>query len=110
MNKREVIITTKAVYAISKDVIRRKVEDKVVLIPLFGGNNIDVELFTISKTGKVILDKLDGTKSLEKIIKELAMQFDTPLEEIERDVMQLIKELLARKLIVKWRWNKNVGR
>ena len=90
-----------AVYAHSEDVVSREIEGQLILVPLIAGiGDAEDELYTLNETGKAIWDRLDGRKSLEDVAAELAVGFDAPREQIERNVVGLVNELLGRKMLV----------
>ncbi len=85
----------------SKDIVARKIEGEIVIVPLVSGiGNLEDELYTLNETGRAIWEHLDGKKTLKEIASELASEFDGPLEEIERDVAGLAEELMKRKMLV----------
>ncbi len=85
----------------SNDIVARKVEGEIVIVPLISGiGDLEDELYTLNETGRAIWERLDGKKTLKDIAAELANEFDAPLEEIERDVAGLVDELVARKMLV----------
>jgi hypothetical protein len=89
------------IYAHSKDVVAREIEGEVIIVPLVSGiGDAEDELFTLNETGKAIWDKLDGKKSLKKVIEELSEEFEAPAGEIEKDVVGIVEELLKRRMVV----------
>jgi hypothetical protein len=89
------------IYAPSEDVVAREIEGELIIVPLVSGiGDIEDELFTLNETGRTIWDKLDGKRSLKKVIKELSEEFEAPAGEIEKDVAGLVEELLKRRMLV----------
>jgi len=89
------------VCAPSADIVAREIEGEIVIIPLVAGiGDLEDELYTLNETGRAIWKRLDGKKTLGAIAKELALEFDGPIEEIERDVAGLVDELVRRKMLV----------
>lgn len=94
-------IDLKKQYLPSDDVVIRDIEGELIIVPLTSGiGNLEEELFTLNETGRAILNKLDGKKSLKEVIEELAEDFEAPTEEIEADVTGLVKELVKRKILI----------
>ena len=90
-----------AVYALSSELIAREVDGDLVLIPLPSDEGVLTEgIYQVSKTGKNILEKLDGRKSLCNVIDELTAYYDSSRDELERDVLEFVADLLRRGLIV----------
>ena len=89
------------VYAPSEDVVVREIEGEVVIVPLVSGiGDIEDELFTLNETGRDVWQRVDGSKPLAAVVRELADEYDAPSELIEGDVVGLLEELLVRKMIV----------
>jgi hypothetical protein len=84
----------------SDDVVAREIEGELILVPLTSGiGDMEDELYTLNETGRAIWDRLDGTKNLKNVAAELAVEFDAPIEEIQRDVCGLVEELLKRRIV-----------
>lgn len=88
-------------YAASEDVVARKIENEIILIPI----DMDIrdkenQLYTLNSAAQVIWKRLNGRKSLRDIIADLTVEFSAPAKVIEKDVIALVKELLKRKLLV----------
>jgi len=89
------------VYAVSADVVARKVEDAVILIPLpTGEDNPEREPFFVNMTGQAIFRMFNGKRSLKDIVTRLAAEYDCSAGIIAKDVRAFVKELLKRKLIM----------
>jgi hypothetical protein len=93
--------TLNTVYAVSANVVVRKIEDEVIIIPFVKcEDNMENEPCILDTTGQAILRRLDGKKRLEDIVANLAAEFSAPAVVIEKDVIAFIKKLLKRKLLV----------
>jgi len=89
------------VYAPSDDIVAREIEGELIIVPLVAGiGDMEDELFSLNDTGKGIWRKLDGKTSLAEVAKSLAAEYDTRPDEIERDVVGLVGELVRRKMLV----------
>ncbi|MFO7685078.1 MAG: PqqD family protein [Desulfobacterales bacterium] len=89
------------VFAPSEDVVARKIEGETIIIPIVAGiGDLEDDLYTLNETGQAIWEKLDGKQSIQGIIKELSAEYQAPVEEIQEDVVGIVKELARRKIIV----------
>lgn len=89
------------IYKLSEDVVAREVQGEFIVIPITSGiAESDDEIFSLNETGRAIWNKLDGKKSLKKIVEILTLEFEGSAEEIERDCLGLSEELFKRKMIV----------
>ncbi|MCD6517860.1 MAG: PqqD family protein [Candidatus Aminicenantes bacterium] len=90
------------IYAPSDEIVARDIEGELIIVPLTSGvGDMEDELFTLNDTGRAIWKKLDGKKSVEKIISELSDEYQAESGEIEKDVTGLLEELLKRKILSK---------
>lgn len=89
------------IYAPSEDVVVREIEGEIVIVPLASGvGDLEDELFTLNETGRSIWDKVDGTRPLGAVVRELAAEYDDPEGLIEEDVIGFLQELFERRMIV----------
>ncbi len=98
MNKK---ISLDIIYAPSEDVVAREIEGEIIIVPITSGiGDLEDEIFTLNETGRAIWDKLDGKRSLKQVTKDLSLVFKGSPEDIEKDIIGLVKELLKRKMLV----------
>lgn len=96
-------ITLDTTYVPSEDVVYRDVEGELIIVPLtreVGEGEERDAVFTLNETGRAIWDRLDGQRSLEDVVVDLAAEFDAPPGKIETDVLGLVGELVKRKMLV----------
>ena len=94
-------IKLNALYKISDNLVSKDIEGELVIVPLVSGiGDLNTELYSLNDTGLSIWNKLDGVTTIHTIIHDLSIDFDTPYEKIQKDVIDLIKELLQKGLIV----------
>jgi hypothetical protein len=89
------------IYMPSEEVVAREIEGEMILVPLTAGiGDMEEELFSLNETGKAIWKLLDGKRSLRDIALILSREYKAGQEEIEKDVLGLIRELFTRKIVV----------
>jgi len=97
----EIEVDLNRVYIPSEDVVARVIENEIIIVPLVAGiGDMEDEIYTLNETGRSIWEKLDGKKQLKDVVSELVPEFDSPLKEIEADVIGFVQELLKRKMLV----------
>lgn len=81
----------------SDDVVARKIEDDIIIIPLTSGiGDGDEVLYTLNETGQAIWEELDGLRTLGEIAAVLTRKFPSPSEEITSDVLGFASEMTRR--------------
>ena len=89
------------VYGPSDEVVVREIEGEIVIVPLTSGiGDLEDELFTLNETGREIWTRIDGSRPLNAVIRELAEDYDAPDGLIRRDVVGILQELYERRMIV----------
>jgi hypothetical protein len=84
----------------SEDVVAREIEGETVIVPLVSGlGDTEDELYTLNPTGQAIWRKLDGKRTLKEVAALLALEFDAPLMELEKDVIGFTAELTKRRML-----------
>lgn len=92
--------TLDGIYTPTENIVAREIEGEIIIVPLVSGmGDTDDELFTLNETGRAIWGKLDGVRSLRRIIDELSTEYESSEGEIEADVLGIIEELYKRKMI-----------
>lgn len=85
----------------SDDVVAREIEGELIIVPLVAGiGDADDELYSLNPTGYAIWKKLDGKHSLREIASSLAEEYDTPVTDLEKDVLGFADELIGRKMLI----------
>lgn len=91
---------TKA-YRPSENIVARKIDGEILIVPLSCGvGKADDDLYTLNDTGRDVWELLDGTLTLTEIVCRLTDLYEAPREEIERDVNELVGDLLHRGILV----------
>ncbi len=89
-----------AVYVPSEDIVAREIEGEIIIVPLTRGiGDAEDDLFSLNETGRAIWKLLDGKKTLAQIVDLLAEAYDASPARIEKDILGLVTELAARRII-----------
>lgn len=97
----EIKVSLSNIYKPSEDVVARDIRGELIIIPIASGiGDLEDEIFSLNKYGRALWDKLDGKKTLKEIAKELSLDFEGPLGDMEKDVLGLTEELCKRRMLV----------
>ncbi|NLG28708.1 MAG: PqqD family protein [Chloroflexi bacterium] len=89
------------VYVPTEDVVAREIEGELIIVPLVAGiGDMEDELYALNDTGKDIWQRLDGKRTLAEVAAMLAQEYEAPADEIAQDLLGIVNELLARRMLV----------
>jgi hypothetical protein len=88
------------VFRHADNIVTRKVMDETLLVPIAGDLASMENLYALNTTGAFIWQAVDGIRSLEDIRTLLLEEYAAPIEVIEADLLELVAELAAAKLLV----------
>ena len=95
-------ITVSAYYKISDKIVVREIDGELIIIPIASGiGKSEDDLYSLNETGKAILDKLDGKHSVKEIVNALSSEYKGSVQEIEKDVVGVMTEMLKRNIVAK---------
>lgn len=89
------------VFAHSNDVVAREIDGMLIIVPLAAGvGDMEDDLFSMNETGTAIWNMLNGGKTMKELIASLKKEYVSGPDEITRDVIGIVEELLKRRMIV----------
>ena len=101
MKQKKIRIGQDNVFSASVDVVARKIEGEMIIIPLTARiGDLEDDLYTLNKSGQAVWEKLDGERSVHAIVKELCAEYGAPADVIQKDVVGILSELARRGIIV----------
>ena len=87
------------VFQRTQNIVSRRVAGELFLVPV-AGNLADMQrIFTLTKVGEFIWDRLDGQRSSGDILNDVVEQFDVDEKQAESDIQAFVTELLAEGLV-----------
>ncbi len=86
-------------FAKSTDFVQRNVAGECLLIPIRRRLTDANSLFVLNETGAAVWERLDGTRSLQEIARDLLQNYEVPPEQLEQDVQELVNDLLSIQAI-----------
>ena len=93
-------ITRDTVCVPSEDIVAREIEGEMIIVPLVSGvGDADDEIYALNETGKAILRKLDGVRTLGQVAETLAEEFTSSGDELDSDVLGFATEMIRRKIL-----------
>jgi len=77
----------------------RQIAGDTILVPL-RGNLADLQrLYVLDGAGGCILEKMDGSRTLDQICRCLTEEYDVPESEAKRDVQEFLSQLTEAGIV-----------
>ena len=87
------------VYRKSDSIVSRKIADEFILVPI-RRNVGDLEsIYTLNDVAAYIWELLDGKRNILEIREKIVEEFDVSPEEAEKDLLELLQQLVKMKAI-----------
>ena len=97
-------ISLTATYLPSEKIVSRQIEGEILIIPIEDGlADLNDEMFSLNGTGLAIWEKLNSDNDVETICNNLAIDFNSSVDQISADVIGFLKMLLEKPLIFEYR-------
>jgi hypothetical protein len=77
----------------------RKIGEECIVVPVASSVADVNSIFSLNETGAAIWEKIDGRKNLKEIVAEIHEEFETEKQQLEKDAISFIQEMIEAKLI-----------
>lgn len=93
-------INMESVYLPSDKVVAREIEGELIIVPIGSGfADFNDTLYSLNETGKTVWNLLDKKRSVKEICAKLTNLYQAQPGTIEKDVLQLLEDLLGMGII-----------
>ncbi len=95
------------IYKKQPGIVKRKIADEVILVPVGNMGNADnsietqQKIFSLNGVGEYVYDCIDGVKTIEQILADVFDNFEVSLEQAQTDVVDFIESLAEHNIISK---------
>jgi hypothetical protein len=94
-------IDLNGIYVPSDGVVDREIKGEILIVPLTSGIGLGAdEIGSFDEVGRAVWEKIDGSRSVAAVVRELAGDFDDPEWLLEDEVVGFLQDLLERGIIV----------
>ena len=89
------------VYEKNDDIIHRRIAGETILVPL-RGELVDMQkIFALNPVADYVWEQLDGKRNLMEICNRVDHMFESVPDQVRKDVLEFISELIEAELITK---------
>jgi hypothetical protein len=92
-------VTFDTVLKKSQTAVFRKIGEEYLLVPIAASVADVNSIFSLNETAAAIWDLIDGRRNLRDIVAGIEGEFETEGQEVEEDVISLIREMVEARLI-----------
>jgi hypothetical protein len=87
------------VYSKSDSIVFRKIGDEFILVPIRHNVGDLDSIYTLNETAARIWELIDGKRSLLEIKSMMVEEFDVPVAEAEKDLIEHLQQLEGIKAV-----------
>ncbi|MCM8774081.1 MAG: PqqD family protein [Candidatus Omnitrophica bacterium] len=81
------------------NMVTRVIEDETILLPIYRSSNEINCIYTLNKSASRVWELINGKRTIAQIKKQILKEFDSTAEEVEKEMNNLLKDLLEIKAI-----------
>ena len=82
------------------NLIIKEIEDELMIVTTSDDmTDINSAVYTVNPTGREVWEKIDGTLTLDAIIRTMTDEYKAPKQRIENDVRAIMGQFLDKRLI-----------
>lgn len=87
-------------YRHADDLVNKEVDEEIFIVLADRGISAEESvLFTLTDSGRLIWQLLDGTNSVQQVIEQVLQHYDAAEGEVTQDVVAFLEELAVRGMI-----------
>jgi hypothetical protein len=90
-----------SVYQRKSAIIKRKIADELILVPISGLLAKEQKIFSLNTVGEYIFDQLDGKKTLKEVLNNVLDKFSIDEKQATEDILQFVASVLKLGLVDK---------
>ena len=87
------------IYIKNPDFVAREVADEFILVPIRKNLKSSNSIYVLNQTGRTFWCSLDGKKPLSNILRDLSNEFEVTEEQLEKDFLLIMEDLLSIQAI-----------
>lgn len=86
-------------YMRNQDVVSRKIEGELIIVPIRSGVGDLNSLYTLNPVGSVLWDFLSQGHTIAEMVERICDEFEVSAVQAERDIEAFLDSLMEEKLI-----------
>jgi len=88
------------IYKKNPDVVKRKIADELILVPIGCSIAEHKKIFSLNELGEYIYDSFDGVSSLKEILELILKEFSIDQVQAEADLLQFVAKIHEQGIII----------
>lgn len=87
------------IYKKNPDIIKRKIADELILIPIGRAIGQQKKIFSLNELGDYIYELLNGINSLQEILTKVLKEFSVSREQAQADILEFVIKMREQSII-----------
>lgn len=83
----------------NRDVVARKIEGEIVIVPIRSGVGDLNSLYTLNPVGSVLWDFMNERHTIAEMVQRVCDEFDVTTGQAQQDIEAFLDSLLAEQLV-----------
>ena len=93
------MLSQHARYERNHDVVSRKIEGEIIIVPVRSGVGDLNSLYTLNSVGSVLWDFMNESHTIPEMVERVCDEFDVTSRQAQRDIEAFLDSLMAEQLI-----------
>jgi hypothetical protein len=86
-------------YERNHDVVSRKIEGEVIIVPIRSGVGDLNSLYTLNPVGSVLWDFMNESHTISEMVQRVCDEFEVTANQAQQDIEMFLESLMAEQLI-----------
>lgn len=86
-------------YERNRDVVSRKIEGEIIIVPVRSGVGDLNSLYTLNSVGSVLWDFMNESHTIPEMVQRVCDEFDVTARQAQQDIEAFLDSLMAEQLV-----------
>jgi len=93
------MLSGKARYERNHEVVSRKIEGELIIVPIRSGVGDLNSLYTLNPVGSVLWDFMDQSHTIEEMVQRICDEFEVTAAQAQQDIEAFLDSLMTEQLV-----------
>lgn len=93
------LVSTTARYERNREVVSRKIEGELIIVPIRSGVGDLNSLYTLNPVGCVLWDFMNESHTVPEMVERVCHEFEVTADQARQDIEAFLDSLMAERLV-----------